>query len=66
MIYLDNAASTQVDDAVIARMTEVMRAAYGNPSAAHPAGAAARRWIAAAREQEIGRASCRERVSLNV
>lgn len=53
MIYLDNAASTQVDDAVIARMTEVMRTAYGNPSAAHPAGAAARRWIAAAREQVL-------------
>jgi cysteine desulfurase len=49
MIYLDNAASTPVDDQVIARMTEIMRAAYGNPSAAHPAGAAARRAIAVAR-----------------
>jgi cysteine desulfurase len=53
MIYLDNAASTPVDDQVIARMTEIMRAAYGNPSAAHPAGAAARRAIAVARGQVL-------------
>lgn len=53
MIYLDNAASTRVDDAVIALMTEVMREDYGNPSAAHPAGAAARRRIAVARDQVL-------------
>lgn len=53
MIYLDNAASTQVDDAVIARMAEVMRTAYANPSAAHPAGAEARRVIATARAQVL-------------
>ena len=53
MIYLDNAASTRVDDAVIARMAEVMRADYGNPSAAHPFGAAARRRIATARGQVL-------------
>ena len=53
MIYLDNAASTRVDLAVLARMTEVMRADYGNPSAAHPFGAAARRRIAIARAQVL-------------
>nr|MBA2540515.1 aminotransferase class V-fold PLP-dependent enzyme [Deltaproteobacteria bacterium] len=50
-IYLDNAASTRVSDDVLARMTEVMRTAYGNPSAAHPQGAAARAYIETARTQ---------------
>jgi len=44
-IYLDNAASTRVSDEVVALMTEVMRTAWGNPSAAHPQGAAARSYI---------------------
>ncbi|HTJ44908.1 MAG TPA: aminotransferase class V-fold PLP-dependent enzyme [Kofleriaceae bacterium] len=48
-IYLDSAASTRVDEDVIARMAEVMRTAWGNPSSAHPQGAAGRRWIEAAR-----------------
>lgn len=50
-IYLDSAASTRVDERVIARMTEVMRAAWANPSAAHPAGADARRWLARGRAE---------------
>ncbi len=48
-IYLDNAASTRVSDEVLALMTEVMRTAWGNPSAQHPQGAAARTQIEAAR-----------------
>ncbi|MDQ3337936.1 MAG: aminotransferase class V-fold PLP-dependent enzyme [Myxococcota bacterium] len=48
-IYLDNAASTRVSDEVIALMTDVMRTAWGNPSAAHPQGAAARAFIDVAR-----------------
>ncbi len=48
-IYLDNAASTRVTDEVLALMTEVMRTAWGNPSAAHPQGAAARAQIETAR-----------------
>jgi len=48
-IYLDNAASTRVSDEVLALMTEVMRTAWGNPSAMHPQGAAARTQIEAAR-----------------
>ncbi len=51
MIYLDNAASTRVSEEVLARVAEVSREDYGNPSAAHPAGAAARRRIALARGQ---------------
>src|SRR5262249_9803578 len=50
-IYLDNAASTRVTDEVLALMTEVMRTAWGNPSAAHPQGAAARVYIEAARNR---------------
>ncbi len=48
-IYLDNAASTRVGPDVLALMTEVMRTAWGNPSAAHPQGAAARGYIDQAR-----------------
>jgi len=48
-IYLDNAASTRIADDVLALMTEVMRTAWGNPSAAHPQGAAARAHIETAR-----------------
>ncbi len=50
-IYLDNAASTRVTDDVIALMTEVMRTAWGNPSASHPQGAAARAHIDRARQR---------------
>lgn len=48
-IYLDNAASTRVADDVLAVMTEVMKTAWGNPSSSHPQGAAARKFIDAAR-----------------
>jgi cysteine desulfurase len=50
-IYLDHAASTRVGDDVLALMTEVMRTAWGNPSAQHPQGAAARAYIEAARQR---------------
>ena len=50
-IYLDNAASTRVTDDVLALMTEVMRTAWGNPSASHPQGAAARTHIETARRR---------------
>jgi cysteine desulfurase len=53
-IYLDSAASTRVDEQVIARMIEVMRTAWGNPSSAHPQGAAGRRWIDDARRELLG------------
>ncbi|HWO20880.1 MAG TPA: aminotransferase class V-fold PLP-dependent enzyme [Kofleriaceae bacterium] len=50
-IYLDHAASTRVSDDVLALMTEVMRTAWGNPSAQHPQGAAARAHIETARRR---------------
>ncbi len=53
-IYLDNAASTRVTDEVLALMTEVMRTAWGNPSAQHPQGAAARAYIETARKRLLG------------
>ncbi|MBV8760778.1 MAG: aminotransferase class V-fold PLP-dependent enzyme [Deltaproteobacteria bacterium] len=52
-IYLDNAASTRVSDEVLALMTEVMRTAWGNPSAAHPQGAAARAFLDTARTRML-------------
>src|SRR5262245_53949115 len=48
-IYLDNAASTRVADEVLGLMSDVMRSAWGNPSAQHPQGAAARSHIDTAR-----------------
>jgi cysteine desulfurase len=48
-IYLDNAASTRVSPEAVATMTEVMRTAWGNPSASHPQGALARGHLADAR-----------------
>lgn len=50
-IYLDNAASTPVDRDVVSRMVEVMGKAWGNPSAAHPQGVAAKQVIAKGRAQ---------------
>lgn len=50
-LYLDNAASTRIDEAVLALITDVMRTAWGNPSSQHPQGAAARDHIATARRR---------------
>ncbi len=52
-IYLDHAASTRVSDDVLALMTEVMRTAWGNPSAQHPQGAAARAHLETARQRVL-------------
>jgi cysteine desulfurase len=52
-IYLDNAASTRVSDEVLALMTDVMKTAWGNPSAQHPQGAAARGHIETARKRML-------------
>jgi cysteine desulfurase len=52
-IYLDNAASTPVDVAVVERMADVMAKVWGNPSALHPQGVAARRVIEGGRQQVL-------------
>src|SRR5262245_22524266 len=50
-LYLDNAASTRIAEDVLAAMTDVMRTAWGNPSAQHPQGVAARAHIETARRR---------------
>lgn len=52
-IYLDNAASTRVSDDVLALMTDVMKSAWGNPSAQHPQGATARGHIDTAKTRML-------------
>jgi cysteine desulfurase len=54
-IYLDNAATTRVDDAVVQAMVAVMTEDYGNPSSAHRLGIAAARRLEEARA-EVARA----------
>ncbi len=49
-IYLDNNATTKLDERVLSAMLPVMRH-VGNPSSAHPAGQAAHRWVEDARRQ---------------
>jgi cysteine desulfurase len=50
-IYLDNAASTRIAPEALAVLNEVLLTAWGNPSASHPQGALARRYLAEARER---------------
>lgn len=50
-VYLDNAATTRVDDAVAAAMMHVLTVEYGNPSSVHRLGAAAARLLGEARER---------------
>ncbi len=49
-VYLDNAATTPLDDEVIAVMTESMKSTYGNPSASHSLGRTSRAVIETARK----------------
>ena len=37
-VYFDNAATTQVRDEVISRVSEVLKSEYGNPSSSHSFG----------------------------
>jgi cysteine desulfurase len=50
MIYLDNNATTPLDPAVIAKMTEFMRTSFGNPSSLYPIGRQAKEALTEARE----------------
>lgn len=49
-VYLDNAATTQVRDEVIARMTDTLSSSYGNPSSTHGFGRTAKTAIEQARK----------------
>jgi cysteine desulfurase len=53
--YLDNAATTRVDDRVAGAMVQAMTVDFGNPSSAHRVGIAASKRLEAARAQ-LGRA----------
>lgn len=49
--YLDQSATTRIDDAVLELMLKVYREDYGNPSSMHKKGVEADRYIRTAREQ---------------
>ncbi|MGF1924927.1 MAG: aminotransferase class V-fold PLP-dependent enzyme, partial [Bacteroidia bacterium] len=49
-VYLDNAATTPLDPAVIAEMTNVMENYFGNPSAIHALGREVRTLVEKARK----------------
>ena len=51
MIYLDNAASTQIHEAVLDSMLPYLKQQYGNPSSIHRYGRLARKAIEKARKQ---------------
>ncbi|MEO8772931.1 MAG: cysteine desulfurase family protein [Gelidibacter sp.] len=49
-VYFDNAATTPMRDAVIERMTEVMRSQYGNASSTHSMGRSAKSLLETSRK----------------
>ena len=57
-IFLDNSATTPLDPAVLARMTEVMSTHYGNPSSIHAEGRTARSLIEDARKTVANALNC--------
>jgi cysteine desulfurase len=50
MVYLDNNATTPLDPAVAAKMTEFMNTSFGNPSSLYPIGRQAKDALTVARE----------------
>ncbi len=61
MIYLDNNATTQPADAVVAAMDQMLRQWWGNPSSVHRFGQAARQRVELARASVARLVGCRER-----
>lgn len=53
-IYLDNAATTPLDERVINAMVDVMKISYGNPSSTHSIGQEAKNLIEGVRRQVAG------------
>ncbi len=58
IIYLDNAATTRMDDEVLHRMIPFFTDIYGNPSSAHRFGQDAKDAIASARQKIAQRLGC--------
>ncbi len=58
MIYLDNAATTPVDAAVLKRMEPYFSQVYGNPSSQHSAGRQAANALLSARDETARAAGC--------
>lgn len=58
-IYLDNAASTKVDERVLAAMLPFLREQYGNPSSIYQSGREADAALSAARAKIAGLLHCR-------
>lgn len=50
-IYMDNAATTAIDEEVINEMVHIMKSCYGNPSSIHALGREARSYIEKARKR---------------
>ena len=51
MIYLDNAASTQIHESILNSMLPYLKEQYGNPSSIHRYGRLSRKAIEKARKQ---------------
>lgn len=58
MLYLDHAATTPIEEAALARMNEVARERWGNPSSLHSAGRRARASVAEAAAQVAAYLGC--------
>ncbi|MBR3004735.1 MAG: cysteine desulfurase [Lachnospiraceae bacterium] len=60
-IYLDNSATTKVDDNVIELIEKVMREDYGNPSSKHMLGVNSEKYLREARERIAKTLKCSEK-----
>ncbi|MDE5729124.1 MAG: cysteine desulfurase [Clostridia bacterium] len=59
MIYLDNAATTPLDEAVLNKMLPFMRQSFGNPQSQHSAGRAAANAVISARDKTAQILGCK-------
>jgi len=57
--YLDNSATTKINDDVLALMERVYREDFGNPSSRHKKGMEAERYIKTAKEQIAATLKCK-------
>ena len=59
MIYLDNAASTKLDDEVLKAMLPYLTEQYGNAQSQHAAGRASANAVMSARDEIAALAGCK-------